>query len=342
MAQPATNPKIEELRFRLKADPKSRLFFPLAEELRKVDQLSEAEQVLRGGLANHPTYLSAWVSLGRILREENKQPDAVEALNKALQIDPGNVVAARLLAEAYDALGDKLEALKKYKLVRALLPPDEELDARIEKLEEDLNPVTLFNPPGEDTLRGAASATPEPLDESPFVSEESRIEGDAAATITREQQVGQATGDAEPMSAAHSDSPFEEPLSAATADAVSVEQPEGIHVEPAPLSADVATPWSEEETASDVFAPAEPAAAAPPAAASDAAETVTMADLYVQQGFREKAREIYLKILERNPENREVRLKLDALAGGPPLNPKVMKLERWLEKVKKRGEGSGV
>ncbi|MCU1350346.1 MAG: hypothetical protein JWO56_3376, partial [Acidobacteria bacterium] len=45
MAQPASTPKIEELRFRIKADPKSRLFFPLAEELRKVQQLAEAEQV---------------------------------------------------------------------------------------------------------------------------------------------------------------------------------------------------------------------------------------------------------------------------------------------------------
>src|SRR5450756_988400 len=64
MAQPTTNPKIEELRFRLKTDPKNRIFYPLAEELRKVGQLGEAEQVLRAGLAFHPTYLSAWVSRG--------------------------------------------------------------------------------------------------------------------------------------------------------------------------------------------------------------------------------------------------------------------------------------
>jgi len=55
MAQPASSPKIEELRFRLKTDPKSRLFFPLAEELRKVDELGEAEQVLRAALTEHPT-----------------------------------------------------------------------------------------------------------------------------------------------------------------------------------------------------------------------------------------------------------------------------------------------
>src|SRR5436853_7519829 len=111
MAQPATTPKIEELRFRVKTDPKSRLFYPLAEELRKNGQFTEAEQVLRTGLAHHPTYLSAWVSLGRAQRDLKNNSAAVETLNKATQPDPGNVVAARLLAEAYPAPREKTEAL---------------------------------------------------------------------------------------------------------------------------------------------------------------------------------------------------------------------------------------
>ncbi|MCU1348003.1 MAG: hypothetical protein JWO56_1033, partial [Acidobacteria bacterium] len=135
MAPPVTNPKIEELRFRLKADPKSRLFYPLAEELRKVGQVPEAEQVLRGGLANHPTYLSAWVSLGRVLRDRKEERAAVEPLSKALQLDPGNVVAARLLADAYLALDEKVEAIKKYKLVHALHPQDQEVEGLIATLD---------------------------------------------------------------------------------------------------------------------------------------------------------------------------------------------------------------
>lgn len=140
MAQPATNAKIEELRFKVKTDPKSRLFYPLAEELRKAGQTGEAEQVLRHGLTVHSTYLSAWVSLGRVLREQKKDGEAVEALTRALQLDPGNVVAARFLADAYLALGEKVEAIKKYKLVHALLPADEELKAQIDRLEQELHP----------------------------------------------------------------------------------------------------------------------------------------------------------------------------------------------------------
>src|SRR5258707_13246081 len=141
MAQPGINAKIEELQFRIKTDPRSRLFFPLAEELRKNGRLPEAEQVLRTGLGVHATYLSAWVSLGRVLREQHKNAEAVDALTTALQVDPGNVVAARLLADAYLDLGEKVEAIKKYKLVHALMPSDEELQAKIDQLDRDLSPA---------------------------------------------------------------------------------------------------------------------------------------------------------------------------------------------------------
>lgn len=143
MAQPTSNPKIEELRFRIKADPKSRLFYPLAEELRKISQWDESERVLRGGLEHHPTYLSAWVSLGRVLRDQHKDDGAIEALTKALQLDPGNVVAARLLGDSYLTKGEKVEAIKKYKLVLALMPGDQEVESIVEGLEREINPIVL-------------------------------------------------------------------------------------------------------------------------------------------------------------------------------------------------------
>jgi tetratricopeptide (TPR) repeat protein len=339
MAQPASNPKIEELRFRVKTDPKSRLFFPLAEELRKIDQLGEAEQALRTGLAHHPTYLSAWVSLGRVLREENKHQEAVDALNRALQIDPGNVVAARLLADSHLDLGDRLEAIKKFKLVRALLPnDDEELEATIERLDRELNaPAPALAP-------FLADSEPPPLPENAApealpATGDNQVFTDAEASLRAEPQVGDVTADREPMRAAHTESPFEEPVKEYSASAVTVEKPAGIHIESAPLP--------DEEAASDVFAPAE--APPRPPQTEDLANTVTMADLYVRQGFVDKAREIYQTILGREPENDDVRGKLDALASGPPSDkaaapphPKAAKLEQWLAKVKKREEGSVV
>ena len=374
MAQ-AQNAKIEELRFRLKTDPKSRLFYPLAEELRKVGSFEEGEKVLRTGLEHHPTYRSAWVSLGRMLRDQQKNDGAVEALKKALQLDPGNVVAARLLADAYLSLGDKVEAIKKYKLVHALLPADQELEAVIERLDREVNPPfptpaeeppqqqpaeeeTPFAPPPapmEDT-RPQTQTRPEPsfAVAAAQLEHESTIEtpfAEAEETFIQEKREEIATGDAEPMSAAHEESPFEQTANY-TAAAMTVEAPAGIHIEPAPLAAEVPAPVEEEspfdepelEPAADVFGPAEPVRAA-----DDVTNTITMGELYARQGLVDDARQIYESILEREPQNADVRAKLAALLAGRPgfspaagLKPalpgedraaKVARLQTWLAKV---------
>lgn len=343
MAQPAPNPKIEELRFRLKTDPKSRLFYQLGEELRKAGQFAEAEQVLRSGLNVYPAYLAAWVSLGRVLREQKNDNGAVEALSKAMQLDPGNVVAARLLADAHLSLGDNVEAIKKYKLVHALMPADEELKATIERLERELassgapapalSAVEMSPPPGpaafppplaggEDASGPAAgtAALPETLQESPFDK-----------TIPPFEET---SGDSEPMLAAHDESPFEEPVESATVAAIDIEQPEGIHIAAAPLVAEVPAPPAPLEDEADVFAPvvAEPA---PPA--EELTNTLTMAELYERQGLPNEAQHIYENILARDPDNSDVRAKLDALT--PRVNPKIERLERWLTKVSRKEVG---
>ena len=299
MATPAQNAKIEELRFRLKTDPKSRLFYPLAEELRKAGQVDEAEQVLRSGLTAHSSYLSAWVSLGRVLRDQKKDAEAVDVLTKAMQLDPGNVVAARLLADAYLSLGDKVEAIKKYKLVHALLPADETLEATIASLDREINP-----PP------------PEPPVEEPTVISEPAETVEAESPFDRTMPPFEiSTGDEEPMQLAHEESPFEEPVSEYSSAALTVEAPVGMHIEEAPEAAPA------DEAA--VFEPTE-----------DVTNTLTMADLYVRQGLTEDARRIYENILARDPENAEVRAKLDALSTST--NPKIARLESWLSKVARK------
>ena len=345
MAQPATNAKIEELRFRLKTDPKSRLFYPLAEELRKAGQVDEAEQVLRTGLVNHSSYLSAWVSLGRVLRDQKKDAEAVDVLTKALQLDPGNVVAARHLADAYLSLGDKVEAIKKYKLVHALLPSDVDLEEKIASLDREINPPAELPPlPSEEQTSEeptVVSALPETVEtESPFDRTMPPFD-QAARVLGEEVRAEEVTGDAEPMHLAHEESPFEEPLSDYSAAAMTVEAPVGMHIDPAPLAAEVPT---------DVAPPADEAAVFEPT--EDVTNTLTMADLYARQGLTEEARHIYENILARDPGNGEVRAKLDALdsegqrasrplmaaetAAVQDTDQKIARLESWLSKVSRK------
>jgi len=374
MAQPTSNPKIEELRFKVRTDPKSRLFYPLAEELRKVGRFGEAEEFLRAGLGNHPTYLSGWVSLGRVLRDQKKDRDASEALAKALQLDPGNVVAARLLADSYLALGEKVEAIKKYKLVHALLPSDQEVEAMIAQLERELNPITPSPFAMADEVAAAPRPTPpppppapppapiaQPVPEPPAGSETERVFDDTASSLLRAQMQEKRTGDSEPMSAQQSESPFDEPAAdfGHGSKALAVEHPQGIHITGPPLTFDVPEPWGEPlppeavpaiapeppleapPDAADVFAPTESAATAMP---EDVTNTLTMADLYVRQGLHDEARRIYDSILEREPQNAAVRSKRDALPGGAAASgqqgdPKVEKLQRWLRKVARKEAG---
>jgi tetratricopeptide (TPR) repeat protein len=387
MAQPATNPKIEELRFKLKTDPKSRLFYQLAEELRRAGQFEESERVLRTGLTAYPAYLAAWVSLGRVLRELKNDSSAVEALTTSLQLDPGNVVAARLLADAYLALGDKVEAVKKYKLVHALLPSDETLNEQIASLERDLEGPKAVPPPPEPIAVPAEPAAEQqavedvpqplaPIEESPFDRTTPPF-AEAAEVLGERMRVEEATGDVEPMSYAHEESPFEEPVQGFSEAALEIEAPAGMHIAAAPVSAEVPalavddlpamdsplmdsplmdmTPPFEAplydspryEPDGDVTdaTPSEPAAPEPfatefaeVAPATDAADTITMADLYARQGLIEDARHIYENILSRDPENGDVRAKLEAIT--PRVNPKIAKLEHWLARVSKREVGS--
>ena len=68
----ADNPRIEDLRRRIQKDPASIAFAQLAEELRRAGQSQEAVEICTSGLASHPGYLSARVTLGRALLRSDK------------------------------------------------------------------------------------------------------------------------------------------------------------------------------------------------------------------------------------------------------------------------------
>src|SRR3977135_2046571 len=100
--------------------PGSRFCVSLAEEYRKLGRFRQALSALQKGLLAHPGYIAAQVALGRVYLEVNQNTDAIATFTKVLVADPGNLVASKSLADIYFSRGDKLEAVKKYKLYRAL------------------------------------------------------------------------------------------------------------------------------------------------------------------------------------------------------------------------------
>jgi tetratricopeptide (TPR) repeat protein len=97
--------RIEELRRRIDEDPASIAFAQLAEEHRRLGNYAEAVRICRAGLAQHPAYLSARVTLGRALIELGELEDAERELDYVLCIAPDNLAAIRATEVIYQRRG---------------------------------------------------------------------------------------------------------------------------------------------------------------------------------------------------------------------------------------------
>src|ERR1700741_5197462 len=122
------NQRIDDLRRRVQKDPASIAFAQLAEELRRAGQLEEAVETCRAGLATHPSYLSARVTLGRALVELNQLDDAAAELGIVLKSRPENLAAMRAMGDVYRRRGDLVEALAQYRLALAIARNDPDLE----------------------------------------------------------------------------------------------------------------------------------------------------------------------------------------------------------------------
>src|SRR5262249_37235758 len=136
----ADNQRIEDLRRRVQKDPASIAFAQLAEECRRAGQVEEAVDVCRAGLAIHPGYLSARVTLGRALIELNALDEAMDELSVVLRGAPENLSAIRGIAEIHHRRGALAEALIQYRVALALARNDPELQQTVAELARQVEP----------------------------------------------------------------------------------------------------------------------------------------------------------------------------------------------------------
>jgi len=130
------NPRIEDLRRRIQKDPASIAFAQLGEEYRRAGRLREAIETCRSGLARHPGYLSARVTLARALTEVGDPEQAERELKEVLRVAPENLTALRGLADAVQRRGDLALALTHYESALALAPRDADLQHLVRGLRE--------------------------------------------------------------------------------------------------------------------------------------------------------------------------------------------------------------
>jgi tetratricopeptide (TPR) repeat protein len=342
VAEQTPEAKIRDLQRRLDLDPGSRLFVSLAEEYRKLGRLRDALGALQKGLLAHPGYVAAQVALGRVYVEANQTTDAVATFTKVLVADPGNLVAAKSLADIHLARGDKLEAVKKYKLYRAL-SGDRKVDPIIADLETQVAPKPITPPkiqaPVEappppkfqETDKSRRRPIPKPLpavvDEGPFDI--------AALPFELGDDSGKELHTDEPFLVPTRDVPIAPRLAAASARASEPARPaEPVRSEEmAPPPAEPAAP-----PAPVLLFPTPPAAtsAAPAAAPEGPAPAArvpdpepepergaepsgpsgrALADLYYAQGHYAEALQIYDDLVSRHPFDEDLkRMRRDAEA----------------------------
>jgi tetratricopeptide (TPR) repeat protein len=139
--------RIDELRRRLERDPGSRLFAQLAEEHRKAGNHAEAVRVARAGLAQHPSYASARLTLGRALLDSGDAAGARVELEAALRDAPDNILASRFLGQALEALGELGPALLQFQKTLKMAPGDRQLESQIVSLQSRLRTPAAAPPP---------------------------------------------------------------------------------------------------------------------------------------------------------------------------------------------------
>lgn len=135
------SPRIAELRRRVHADPASIAFAQLAEEYRRAGHYHEAVKYCRTGLARHPGYLSARVTLGRSLTELGELDDAAREFDLVLQSAPDNLAAIRSMAEIHQRRGAMEAALGYYKRALALARFDPELEESVNRIAHEIGSV---------------------------------------------------------------------------------------------------------------------------------------------------------------------------------------------------------
>jgi len=181
MADPQAEARIRDLEQRMAAMPGSRIFVGLAEEYRRAGRFGDALATLRTGLEAHPAYLSARIAIARLYQEMGRDDEAIDAFARVLAADRENLVAAKALGDLYARRGNAVEAVKKYKLYRALAG-DRAIDDKIAALEKEAK-VEAPPPTAPPPSSPPPAAEPRMFDPINFSDSSAEFRFDANATL---------------------------------------------------------------------------------------------------------------------------------------------------------------
>ena len=265
--------KIQELEERHAEDPQGRYLVALANEYRKAGEIDHAEQLLQERLRQTPGYLSAHIVLGRCFADRGALDAAGEEFLYVLSIDPQNLIALRSLGEIAFGAGRHDEAQRWYRELLAVDPMNE--DARLALAQMGADAEAEFE---------SVSGWWRPKEEEVENVEEAMPPDDTPEELSSAETLAST---ALPVA--------EDAFAPAAAESLA--------------DGDVKTPSDGEEEH------AAPTAVSLDEEIGDADELVsqTIGDLYAQQGFHQRAAQVYETLLRTRGEDPTLRSKLSDL-----------------------------
>lgn len=271
---------IEILKEKVRKDPNSKLFLPLAEAYKEHGLIDEAIKVLLEGLERQPEYHSARVALGKNYLKKNMIAEAQIEFEEVVKAVPDNLFAHKKLMEIYYNNGDFDKLEKVCEIILTLNEHDEEASTMLYAIRE---------------TKGEQEAEQEEQKEDKGEEQKQEEKGEGKEEHPKEK--GHMEKKEEGISRVEKGEESEE---AAETDKKSVSAPVEEEVE----SIEAEDTVSEEEHVDKTKAHPEKHVILP---------TETMADICITQGLYHEAMRIYESILSKEPNNKKFLQRRDEL-----------------------------
>ena len=336
--------RLRELQEKFEENPR-RYFAPLANEYRKGGQHKRAIEICRAHLAQMPGHMSGQIVFGQALFEAGEWEEARTVFGRALALDPENLIALRSLGDMSLQAGDTAEARSWYMRLLDADPKDTAVIALVTEIDASTEAAVSPAPeeiPGVDPGRGDQQISTV-AQEATGTVESAAASAESApkqASADAEKPVGlERHYPAESVEEAGQEPAFEEtapPMEGITssrqddgdalsarqddADALSSNQDDADALSSRQDDAD-ALAWTPpagtpvHEQAASAAEP-EPSAAEHAAASDDRTFTgasaepfvnETMAQLYLQQGYRQLALKVYRQLSASRPHDQSLK-----------------------------------
>ncbi len=273
--------KYEEI---LGRDPKALSFAPLADLYRQAGLLDDALATARFGVALYPDFAAGQMALARIYLDRSMEQEAKAALESVVRVTPENIEAQRLLAGFYNDAGNFAAASVCLGIINALEP-------------DSTDNLSSVEPVADDSYRLAPStATAEEISLQSF-----------------DLSVGTGELDEEELMDADilelTDELFEEESSVSASLCPFAASPARPSLSEPSVAPEPVTDMAEDFSPTEDFSPSSPVA------------SVTIAELYITQGFKDKGIDVYRELLLADPGNLSYRNRFDELIDSGESSP---------------------